>query len=76
MSKSTFYSQLAEILDTDASNLHPNTELRSLEWSSLAIVSFIAFAHENFDMILEPRKLTTCGTVGDLMFLLDGKIAA
>ena len=76
MTKTTFYSQLAEILDTDASNLHPSTDLKSLDWSSLAVVSFIAFANENFDVILEPRKLATCSTVGDLMFLLDGKIAA
>jgi acyl carrier protein len=76
MEQSQFYSQLAEILDTDASNLNPDAVLEALGWSSLAVVSFIAFADESFDIVLEPRKLAKCKTVGDLIQLLDGKIVA
>jgi acyl carrier protein len=39
-------------------------------------VSFIAFADQNFNVILEPMKLTACKTVGDLIKLLDGKVTA
>lgn len=69
-----FYTNLAEILDADASTLSPGVELESLGWSSLAVVSFIAFADEQFGMIAEPRKLARCKTVGDLIQLLDGKV--
>lgn len=76
MDQSQFYSQLAEILDTDTSNLNPNASLGELGWSSLAAVSFIAFADESFEIIVEPRKLAACKTVADLIQLLDGRVAA
>lgn len=74
MEQKVFYTQLAEIIDTDVSNLHPEADLEGLGWSSLAVVSFIAFADENFGVILEPRKLATSKTVGDLVQMLDGRI--
>jgi acyl carrier protein len=76
MDLKVFYTQLAEVIDTDVSNINPEAELEGLGWSSLAVVSFIAFADENFGMVLEPRKLATCKTIGDLIKLLDGKVAA
>ena len=76
MEQTVFYSQLAEIIDTDVSSITPEADLEGLGWSSLAVVSFIAFADENFGIILEPRKLAACKTVGDLTRLLDGKIVA
>ena len=71
-----FYGQLAEILDTDVAKISPRADLESLGWSSLAVVSFIAFADENFGIIVEPRKLVACKTVDDLIQLLDGKVTA
>ena len=76
MQQSAFYAELAEIIDTDVSNLNPDANLEALGWSSLAVVSFIAFADQNFNVILEPMKLTACKTVGDLIKLLDGKVTA
>jgi acyl carrier protein len=76
MDKSKFFTELAELLDTDVSNLNPDAHLEDLGWSSLAVVSFIAFADENFGVILEPSKLTECKTVGDLIRLLGGKVTA
>jgi acyl carrier protein len=76
MDLNDFRVQLAEILDTDVSKLNPQADLESLGWSSLAVVSFIAFADENFGIIVEPRQLATCKTVDDLIQLLDGKVTA
>jgi acyl carrier protein len=76
MQQSAFYAELAELLDTDVSNINPNAFLEDLGWSSLAVVSFIALADENFDVILKPSKLIECKTVGDLIKLLDGKVTA
>jgi acyl carrier protein len=76
MTQSAFYSSLAEIIDTDVANLSPDAELEVLGWSSLSVVSFIAFVDDNFGLILEPRKLAVCKTVRDLTLLLDGKIGA
>jgi acyl carrier protein len=76
MDTTTFYSHIAEIADTDVSNVNPTAELASLGWSSLSVISFIAFADDNFGVILDARKLTACKTVGDLMELLDNKVVA
>jgi acyl carrier protein len=76
MDSTTFYTHIAEIADTDASLVNPSAELESLGWSSLAVISFIAFADENFGVILDARKIATCKTVGDLMQLLDDKVVA
>jgi acyl carrier protein len=76
MQESTFFAELAELLDTDVSNLNPSAHLEDLGWSSLAVVSFIAFADQNFGIIVEPSKLVACKTVGDLIKLLDGKVTA
>ena len=76
MDTSTFYSHIAEIADTDVSNVNPTAELASLGWSSLSVISFIAFADDSFGVILDARKLATCKTVGDLMELLGDKVVA
>jgi len=76
MEERAFYAQLAEILDADVAAVTPDVALSSLGWSSLAVVSFIAFADENFNIILGPRKLAACKTVNDLIQLLDGKVVA
>jgi acyl carrier protein len=74
MEERAFYAQLAEILDADVAAVRPEVDLESLGWSSLAVVSFIAFADESFDIILGPRKLAACKTVNDLIQLLDDKV--
>jgi len=76
MDSITFYSHIAEIADTDVSNVNPTAELVSLGWSSLSVISFIAFADEEFGVILDARKLAACKTVDDLMGLLDNKVVA
>jgi acyl carrier protein len=35
MQQSAFYAELAEIIDTDVSNLNPDANLEALGWSSL-----------------------------------------
>jgi FkbH-like protein len=69
-----FYEHLAAMLDTSSSGFHTEAELDDLGWGSLAFVSFLAFAEENFAVTIEPKALARCKTVGNLIQLLDGKI--
>lgn len=71
MEKQKFLAELAEILEVPAGSLTGQEKLEDLEdWTSVAMVSFIAFADENFDKTLSPRDIAKCDTVDDL-----GKLA-
>ena len=62
---STFYEQMAEILDVDPSDIGPDLELGEM-WDSLAIVSTIALIDELYDRSVSPEGLGQCKTVGDV----------
>ena len=67
MSKAEFLKHLTEILEMPPGSLNGDEKLDDLEdWTSMAMVSFIAFAHEHFGKTLSPRLFTTCDTVADL----------
>lgn len=60
-------NHLAEILEVPAGSLTGKERLAEMEeWNSMAIVSFIAFADEQFQKTLSPRQFTTCETLDDL----------
>lgn len=67
MSKAEFLSSVSEIVEVPAGSLTGSEELADLEgWTSIAMVSFIAFAHEHFGKTLSPRLFSTCDTIDDL----------
>jgi acyl carrier protein len=67
VSKVEFLNYLSEILEVPAGSLSGNDKLADLEeWTSVAMVSFIAFADEHFGKMLSPRLFTTCDTIDDL----------
>ena len=62
-----FLDHIAEILEVPADSLTGEEKLADLEgWTSIAIVSFIAFGDEHFSKTLSPRQMTACETVNDL----------
>jgi acyl carrier protein len=67
VSRVEFLNSLCEILEVPAGSLAGDEKLEDLEdWTSMAMVSFIAFAHEHFGKTLSPRLFATCDTVDDL----------
>ena len=67
VSRVEFLNSLSEILEVPAGSLTGDERLEDLEdWTSMAMVSFIAFAHEHFGKTLSPRLFATCDTVDDL----------
>ncbi len=66
-----FAAELATIVEEDASELPPQRELGTIPlWDSLAIVTFMALASEQFDRILDPQAISAAVTVEDLFKLL------
>ena len=63
-----FISKFAEALDDmDASTLSPETKFRELEdWSSLAALSLIAMADEEYGKEISGNDLRKANTVQDL----------
>jgi acyl carrier protein len=74
MQMAEFLSSLRQVLDRETCTLQPDSRLEELGWSSLAIVSFIAFADEHFETPVSPALLARCETVSDLVALLGGRI--
>ena len=67
MSKVEFLNSLGEILEVPPGSLTGDERLEDLEaWTSMAMVSFMAFAHEHFRKTLSPRLFANCETVDDL----------
>lgn len=70
-----FIEKFAEIFDdTDASTLTAKTNFRDLdEWSSLAALSVIALADEEFDVSLGSADIRNATTIADLFETIKSK---
>lgn len=71
-----FIENLAEQFeDTDASELKPETEFKTLdEWSSLLALSVIAMADEEYDVQLKGDDIRNAKTIEDLYNAVKAKI--
>ena len=62
---------LADILDVDADELTPETELASLDWDSVAILSFIAMMDEEFGKEMKGAEIKKFVTVQDALNVME-----
>lgn len=69
-----FIDKLAEALEVEASDLTPETNFRELdEWSSLAALSVIAMADEEYEKEISGSDLKKVNTVEELFELITSK---
>jgi len=67
MSKSEFLGHMGKILELPEGSLTGAERLEDLEaWDSVAMMSFISFVDEHFNMSLSPRQFTSAETLNDL----------
>ena len=72
MEKENFLAELAEILEEDVVN--ESDVLSEFEaWDSLSILGIIAYASENLSITLNNKEIRDCGTVSDLIKLIESK---
>ncbi|UCX05360.1 acyl carrier protein [Shewanella sp. HL-SH8] len=77
MNRQEFLNNLEEILELDDNTLKGDEVLMELEqWDSLAFLSVIAMADENFDIIIQGDKLEEINTVADLIALVEEHLTA
>ena len=74
MEKSQFYRLVEEAASLDAGAVKGGEALAELRWDSLAVVSFIGLVDEQLGVTLEPKRVSACKSVEDLVALLDGKV--
>lgn len=71
MNRQQFLNSLEEILELDDNTLKGDEALIDIEqWDSLAFLSVIAMADENFDIVIEGDKLEGIKSVNDLVALV------
>lgn len=70
-----FIEKFATVFDeTDAKTLTPETYFKELdEYSSLTLLSIIAFADENFDVAISGKEIRGAETIQDLFELIKSK---
>ncbi len=63
---------IEEELELDAGTLTPETDLSGIEeWDSMAYLSFVAMVDEHFGKLITAAQLKACGTVNDLLGLMQ-----
>ena len=72
--RSLFLNDLKESLDLEGIDLDENTLLSEIGWDSLAIISCIALANENFNVTLSGEELANLKTAKDILNLISSKI--
>jgi acyl carrier protein len=74
MQMTEFLTSVSRLFDKEDVTLAPDSRLADFGWSSLSVVSFMAFADEELNVTLSPPALAGCETVSDLVSLLGDKI--
>lgn len=74
MDKTAIIAKIAEISETDVSQITEETKLSDLEhWDSLAYVVFVGFAVDQYSVRITANEMTNAVTVGDLINLVESK---
>jgi acyl carrier protein len=76
MKRSEFLSLLEEVVEAGPGTISGSETVARLEgWNSLAVISFMALADERLGVTLQPRQISGCKTVADLIGLLGDKVS-
>lgn len=74
MELNEFVQKFGEVFDDDSLELTPDTYFKELdEYNSLAALSIIAFADENFDVEISGKEIREADTLQDLYELMTSK---
>ena len=63
--------ELADVFDTDAGSLTPETALDDVGWDSMAMLSVIALVKARFDKKLPGSEIRAFTTIGDILKVME-----
>lgn len=73
MNRTDFFKELKEVLEIDDVELSEQTDLKNIEdfaFDSLAVMTLVAFVHENFEKQFNAMQINQVSTVRSLMELI------
>lgn len=75
MSINEFITNFVEVFEeSEGLVLTPDTYFKEMdEYSSLTALSIIAFADENYDVVITGKEIREADTIQDLFDLIEGK---
>jgi len=77
MQAEAFLREIEATLELPEGSLKPEDTLEDIaEWDSLAVISFIALVDEKLGLAVDGEALANAATVGDLLALVQEKLAA
>ena len=62
---------LADVFDTDAGSLTPETQLDEIGWDSMAMLSVIAILKAKFDKKVPGSDIRAFKTIGDILGVME-----
>ena len=62
---------LADVFDTDAESLKPETKLDEIGWDSIAMLGVIALVKTKFNKKLPGAEIRAFETVGDILKVME-----
>lgn len=71
MTKEEKLEALAEVFDCNAGSLAEDTQLDTIGWDSMAMLSVIALVKAKFDKKLPGSEIRAFETVGDIMAAME-----
>ncbi|HEY60655.1 MAG TPA: acyl carrier protein [Anaerolineae bacterium] len=75
MKRTEAYRELEELIGIEKGLLSNSKPIKDVEeWDSMAIMSFIAFAEENFSIVVEGDQVQEAKTFGELFDLIGDKL--
>ena len=68
MTETEIINAIAESLDVDVSEIHPDKEMSDYEsWDSVAVLSIIAVINDRYCKFPKAEEVLTCRTIKDLI---------
>ena len=76
MDKTEFLSKLADVLQIDVTEVTEDFALNADNWDSFAQLGTISAIDEMYGITVASNELKDCGTIGDLLALIERTLAA
>ena len=72
MDVAEFLEHLEDLFELEAGTLQPTSVLEEVPgWSSLTFLGLIALVDEQYNVVIIPRQINKCVTVGDLYTIVN-----
>jgi len=74
MNRDDFLRQLDDLFEVDPGSISGQDSIQDLPgWDSLTFLGLLALVDEQYGVTLSPKAVLSCGTVDDMIRMIDGE---